>query len=85
VTVLGERVRQINPECRVELAHEFFTAGTAERLLAPRYDFVVDAIDRMSHKALLIAEDGEKYSPEDIDEAWREELCTECHTPEDGY
>jgi hypothetical protein len=23
--------------------------------------------------------------PEDIDEAWREELCTECHTPEDGY
>ncbi|MCB1702558.1 MAG: NapC/NirT family cytochrome c [Halioglobus sp.] len=23
--------------------------------------------------------------PEDIDEAWREEKCTECHTPEDGY
>jgi len=55
VTVLAERVRQINPECRVELVHEFFTAASAERLLAPRYDFVVDAIDRMSHKALLIA------------------------------
>lgn len=55
VTVLAERVRQINPECRVELVHEFLTAATAERLLAPRYDFVVDAIDRMSHKALLIA------------------------------
>ena len=23
--------------------------------------------------------------PEDIDEAWREELCTDCHTPEEGY
>jgi tRNA A37 threonylcarbamoyladenosine dehydratase len=55
VTVLAERVRQINPEGRVNLVHEFFTAATAERLLSPRYDFVVDAIDRMSHKALLIA------------------------------
>ena len=54
VTVLAERVRLINPACRVEVAQEFFTAGSAERLLAPRYDFVADAIDRMSHKALLI-------------------------------
>ena len=23
--------------------------------------------------------------PEDIDEAWREMLCTECHTPDQGY
>ncbi|MCK4573978.1 MAG: cytochrome C, partial [candidate division Zixibacteria bacterium] len=23
--------------------------------------------------------------PEDIDEAWREMKCTECHTPESGY
>lgn len=55
VAVLAERVRLINPGCRVEVITEFFTAGTAERLLAPRFDFVVDAIDRMSHKALLIA------------------------------
>ncbi len=55
VTVLEERVRQINPACRVEPVHAFFTAATAERLLAPRFDFVVDAIDRMSHKAQLIA------------------------------
>ena len=55
VTVLAERVRLINPACRVEVAQEYFTAGSAERLLAPRFDFVVDAIDRMSHKALLIA------------------------------
>jgi hypothetical protein len=23
--------------------------------------------------------------PEDIDEAWKEYKCTECHTPESGY
>lgn len=55
VTVLAERVRLINPECRVTEVQEFFTASSAERLLAPRFNFVVDAVDRMSHKALLIA------------------------------
>lgn len=55
VAVLAERVQLINPGCRVEAVTEFFTATTAERLLAPPFDFVVDAIDRMSHKALLIA------------------------------
>ncbi len=55
VAVLLERVRLINPECRVEVVSEYFTAASAARLLAPRFDFVVDAIDRMTHKALLIA------------------------------
>jgi tRNA A37 threonylcarbamoyladenosine dehydratase len=55
VTVLAERVRLINPSCRVEPRPEFFTASTASRVLEPRYDYVVDAVDRMSHKALLIA------------------------------
>ncbi|RME20073.1 MAG: cytochrome C, partial [Candidatus Zixiibacteriota bacterium] len=27
----------------------------------------------------------EFHHPEDIDEAWREALCTECHTPDQGY
>lgn len=55
VSVLEERVRLINPACRVEAVHEFFTESSAERLLATRFDFVVDAVDRMSHKALIIA------------------------------
>lgn len=54
-TVLAERIRLINPECRVETALEFFTESSAARLLAPRFDFVVDAVDLMSHKALVIA------------------------------
>ncbi len=55
VAVLAERVRLINPACRVEAVSEFFTEATAERLLAPKFDFVIDAVDLMSHKALLIA------------------------------
>lgn len=55
VTVLGERVGLINPACRIVAVPEFFTAATAARLLAPPFDFVVDAVDRMAHKALLIA------------------------------
>jgi tRNA A37 threonylcarbamoyladenosine dehydratase len=55
VAVLAERARLINPECRVEETHEFFTKTTADRLLGTRFDFVVDAIDLMSQKALLIA------------------------------
>jgi len=55
VVAVAERVRLINPSCRVEAVAEFFTAASAERLLAPRFDCVVDAIDGMANKALLIA------------------------------
>jgi tRNA A37 threonylcarbamoyladenosine dehydratase len=54
--VLAERVRQINPECRVVVEPVFFTEASAERLLASAYDMVVDAIDATKHKCLLIAE-----------------------------
>jgi tRNA A37 threonylcarbamoyladenosine dehydratase len=56
VEVLAERVRLINPACRVTAVTEFFTAATAGRLLAETFSYVVDAIDRMSHKALVIGE-----------------------------
>src|SRR4051812_3604765 len=62
VAVLAERVRLINPACRVEVVTDFFTAASAARLLATRFDFVVDAIDRMTPKALLIAEARERGS-----------------------
>jgi len=52
---LAEHIRAINPECRVALRAEFFTAKTAAALLEPRYDWTVDAVDLMSHKALTIA------------------------------
>ncbi|ATC66005.1 tRNA cyclic N6-threonylcarbamoyladenosine(37) synthase TcdA [Nibricoccus aquaticus] len=57
VAVLAERVRLINPGCRVEVRTEFFTKDSAERLLGGAgFDGVIDAIDGMTQKALLIAE-----------------------------
>ena len=56
VVVLAERVRLINPACRVEARAEFFTSESAERLLGGGFDALVDAIDGTTQKALLIAE-----------------------------
>jgi tRNA A37 threonylcarbamoyladenosine dehydratase len=55
IDVLAERVRRINPACEVALHHAFLTAGTAEELIHGGYTFVVDAVDRMTPKALIIA------------------------------
>lgn len=63
VAVLAERVRAINPECRVTERAEFFTAQSGGRLLAERCDWLVDAIDGMSNKALLLASCVERGQP----------------------
>ena len=54
--MLADRVKRINPACRVTKVVEFFTKASAERMLTPDFDFVVDAIDSVSNKALLLAE-----------------------------
>jgi len=56
VAAVAERVKLINPACTVTTVSEYFTAKTAEQLLATRYTWVVDCIDLMSNKALIIAE-----------------------------
>lgn len=63
VTALAERVQLINPQCAVTAVSEYFTAKTAVPLLATRYDWVVDCIDLMSNKALLIAECTQRGQP----------------------
>ena len=55
VDVLAERVLSIAPRCTVNPVQEFFTPDTAERLLSPGYTWVVDAIDKLKNKCLLIA------------------------------
>jgi len=52
--VMAERIRAINPNCRVTAEPKFFTAQTAEELLAPKYDFILDAIDNVTNKVLLL-------------------------------
>lgn len=54
VDALAERVRLINPSCVVTTISEYFTEKTADRLLEAKYDWVVDCVDLMSNKALLI-------------------------------
>jgi tRNA A37 threonylcarbamoyladenosine dehydratase len=63
VAVLAERVARISPACRLRAAAEFFTAESAERLLEPRPDFVIDAVDQRSHKCLIIAACRERGVP----------------------
>ncbi len=55
VAVMAERVRLINPECRVTAVPEFFTEHSAQRLLAPDFTYVVDAIDALGNKCRLLA------------------------------
>src|SRR5579871_6062189 len=45
VEVMADRIRAINPECRVTADQRFFNDQTSAELLAPKYDFVLDAID----------------------------------------
>ncbi len=56
VSVLRDRALAIDPTCEVTPVMEFLTAANASRLLGGGFDFVVDAVDRMSIKALIIAE-----------------------------
>ncbi len=63
VKVMAERIRAINPDCRVTAEQKFFNAQTAAELLAPKYDFVLDAIDSVTNKVLLLALCREKNLP----------------------
>jgi tRNA A37 threonylcarbamoyladenosine dehydratase len=55
VEVMAERVRLINPDCRVTAVTEFFTEQSAQRLFAPDFTCVVDAIDALGNKCRLLA------------------------------
>ncbi|MBC8096484.1 MAG: tRNA threonylcarbamoyladenosine dehydratase, partial [Akkermansiaceae bacterium] len=55
VEVMAERARLINPDCQVNARQEFFLKSNADAILSTGFDFVFDAIDRVSMKAMLIA------------------------------
>jgi len=63
VAAMAERIRAINPDCRVTAEQKFFNAQTAEELLAPRFDFMLDAIDDVTNKVLLLVRCREKHFP----------------------
>ena len=54
VEVLAERLLEINPELEIVPCAEAYTAETAATFNLGDYDFVIDAIDSLEHKAALI-------------------------------
>jgi tRNA A37 threonylcarbamoyladenosine dehydratase len=54
VEVMAARLRDINPAAEIVPVKAFFSQDTACRLLSPRPDFVLDAIDHFTAKANLI-------------------------------
>lgn len=63
VDVMAERVKAINPECKPHAVAEFFLPSTDEEILKTKFDYVVDAIDHVANKCLLIAQCRQKRLP----------------------
>jgi tRNA A37 threonylcarbamoyladenosine dehydratase len=63
VDVMAERIHAIHPACRVRAVAEFFSERTEEEILAAGFDFVLDAIDQVANKCLLIARCRQKEIP----------------------
>jgi tRNA A37 threonylcarbamoyladenosine dehydratase len=60
---LAERVLQIHPTCTVTPIKRFFTETSADSILSTPYDLVIDTIDRVENKALLLAKCVERELP----------------------
>ncbi len=54
VEVMAERIKQINPECTVNIIDDFITETTLEKYLNQAYNFVIDAIDSIKFKSAII-------------------------------
>lgn len=63
VEVMAERIRAINPVCRVTVEQRFFNEQTATELLTPKFNFVIDAIDDVTNKVLLLVRCRENHFP----------------------
>lgn len=54
VTAMAERIRAINPDCRITEIEDFVGEENLEEILGRGYDYVIDAIDGVRTKAALI-------------------------------
>ena len=63
VEELARRIAAIHPDCRVTARAEFFNDKTSGAILAPGFNFVVDAIDNVANKTQLIAACRERGIP----------------------
>ena len=56
VDAMAARARSINPDIRLNVIQQFFTSENAATLLANGFDHLIDAIDNVENKCLLLAE-----------------------------
>lgn len=54
VDVAQERIRDINPDCQVNVYRTFYLPETADQFDFSKYDYVVDAIDTVTGKIQLV-------------------------------
>lgn len=63
VEVMRDRILEINPKCNVEIHQTFYTADNADEFDLSKYDYIVDAIDTVSSKLILIEKANECNTP----------------------
>lgn len=52
--VMRERILDINPDCRVRAVNRFYSSENADDFDLSEYDYIIDAIDSVTCKLLLI-------------------------------
>lgn len=62
VQVMADRINDINPDCKVNAQEAFFMANNIDELLID-FDYLIDAIDSIRHKVLLLAECSQRKIP----------------------
>lgn len=55
IEVMAERVKLINPECKVNLIDDFISPDNLKEYITKDFDYVLDAIDSVKAKAALLA------------------------------
>jgi tRNA A37 threonylcarbamoyladenosine dehydratase len=55
VLVMKQRIHDINPGCECNAIEDFVTVKTMEPYMNGNYDYVIDAIDSIKFKAMMIA------------------------------
>jgi tRNA A37 threonylcarbamoyladenosine dehydratase len=55
VAVMADRLRLISPDLKVNAINDFFSKASADSILTKAFDLIVDAIDSIPAKALLIS------------------------------
>lgn len=63
VDVAAERIHDINPDCVVNCYKTFYMPDTAEQFDFSQYDYVVDAIDTVTGKIMLVEQAKKSDTP----------------------